>query len=65
MPHLRLMLQIKQPTNDQENDDVASEDDSRKVKSALADIKSQIPKPRLLACSILGKMKAVVSQTAN
>ena len=35
------------------------------MKSALADVISQIPKPRFVACSILGKVIAVVSQTAK
>ena len=58
-------MQIPQPANDLEDDDVANEDDSRKMKSALADLISQIPKPRFVACSILGKVIAVVSQTAK
>ena len=58
-------MQISQPANDLEDDDVANEDDSRKKKSALADLISQIPKPRFVACSILGKVIAVVSQTAR
>ena len=58
-------MQISQPANDLEDDDVANEEDSRKVKSALADLISQIPKPRFVACSILGKVIAVVSQTAR
>ena len=31
-------MQISQPANDLEDDDVANEEDSRKVKSALADL---------------------------
>ena len=58
-------MQISQPANDLEDDDVANEEDSRKLKSALADLISQIPKPRFVACSILGKVIAVVSQTAR
>ena len=65
MPHARVMIQLRQPTTDLEHDDVANGDDSRKVKSALADVTSQIPKPRFVACSINGKVIAVVSQTAN
>ena len=58
-------MQISQPANDLEDDDVANEEDSRKLKSALADLISQIPKPRFVACSILGKVIAVVSQRAR
>ena len=65
MPHARVMMQIWQPANDLDEVDVAKDDDSRKVKSALADVLSQIPKPRFVACSILGKVIAVVSQTAK
>ena len=52
-------------TNDLDEVDVAKDIDSRKLKSALADVISQVPKPRFVACSILGKMIAVVSQTAK
>ena len=48
-----------------EEDDVAKDDDSRKVKSAFVDVISQIPKSRFLACAILGILIAVVSQTAK
>ena len=65
IPQARVMMQIWQPSNDLEEDDVANDDDSRKVKSALADVMSQIPKPRFVACSILGEAIAVVSQTAQ
>ena len=65
IPHTRVMMQIWQPTKDLEEDDVAKDDDSRNVKSALADVISQIPKPRFVACSILSKVIAVVSQTAS
>ena len=37
IPRARMMMQISQPANDLEDDDVANEEDSRKVKSALAD----------------------------
>ena len=65
MPHARVTMQIRQATNDLEEDDVADQDGSRKMKSALADVSNQIPKLRFVACSILGKVKPVVSQTAN
>ena len=57
-------MQTRQPANDLEDDDVAN-DDSRKVKATLADVISQIPKPRFVACSKLGEVIAVVSQTAK
>ena len=65
MPHAMVIMQIRQPTNDLDEVDVAKDDDSRKVKPALADVISQIPKPRFVGCSILGKVRAVVSQTAS
>ena len=65
IPQARVMMQIRQPTNDLDEVDVAKDEDSRKVKSAFADVISQIPKPRFVACSILGKVIAVVSQTAK
>ena len=65
MPHARVMMRKWQPTIDLDEVDVAKDDDSRKLKSALADVMSQIPKPRFVACSKLGKVRAVVSQTAS
>ena len=59
------MMQISQPANDPEEDNVANDDQSRKVRSAFADVISQIPKPRFVACSILGKVTEVISQTAS
>ena len=35
------------------------------MKSALADVINQIPKPKVVACSIVGEVIAAVSQTAN
>ena len=35
------------------------------MESALADVIRQIPKPRFLVCSILGKVLAVLSPAAN
>ena len=60
-----MMMQIRQPANDLQEDDVPNDDDSRKVKSALADVINPTPKPRFVACSKLGKVIVVVSQTAN
>ena len=40
-------------------------EDSRKVKSAEADVMSQIPKPKFVACSVVGKERIEVSQTAK
>ena len=58
-------MQIRQSANDRIDDDVTKDDDSRKVKSALAEVISQIPKRMFVACSILSKVIAVVSQTAR
>ena len=58
-------MQIRQPAKDLDDVDVAEDDDSPKVKSALAHVKSHIPKPRFVACSILDKVIAVVSQTTT
>ena len=44
MPHAKVMMQIRQPANDVEEDDVANDEDSRKVKSTLPDVIEQIPK---------------------
>ena len=65
IPQARVMMQIWQPVKDLDEIDVAKDDDSRKVKPALADVICQIPTPRFVACSILGKVIAVVSQTAS
>ena len=58
-------MQIWQPAKDLEEDAVANDDDLQKFKPALVDEISQIPKPRIVACSILGNVIAVVSQTAR
>ena len=58
-------MQIWQPANDRDEKNVAKDDDSREVKSALADVISQITKPRVVNCSILGQVIAVVSKTAK
>ena len=65
MPHAMLVMQIRQPANDLVEVDVAKDSDCRKVISALADLTGLIPKPRFKACSRLGKVIAVVSQTTN
>ena len=44
-----------QPENDRELVDDVEDQDSRKLKSAEANAMSQIPKPKFVACSVLGK----------
>ena len=65
MPHAIVVTQKWQPTKDRKEDFFASEDDCRKGKSAIAYVIGHIPKPRFVACPILGKVIAVVPQTAN
>ena len=58
-------MQRLQPSNDLEEEDVASDEDSRNMKSAVADVRSQMPNPTFVACSMLGRGIATVSQTAK
>ena len=58
-------MQILQPENDREAVDDVRDDDSRKLKSAEADVMSQMPKPKFVACSTLGNDITEVSQTAK
>ena len=58
-------MQILQPENDRDVVDDVKEEDSRETKSAEADVMSQIPKPKFVACSILGNDITDVSQTAK
>ena len=50
MPHANVMMQMLQPSNDLEEEDVASDEDSRIVKSAVADVMIQMPNPKIEAC---------------
>ena len=65
IPHANVIMQILQPSNDLEERDVARDEDSQKVKSAVADVTSHMPNRKFLACSILGRGIAIVSQTAK
>ena len=64
MPNARVTAQTSQPANDRQVIDVANEDYAQKVKSALAEKMSQIPKLRYVAC-LQSKGIAVVLQTAS
>ena len=65
MPHAKVMMQMLQTENDREVVDEVKDEDSRKVKSADADLMSQIPKPKLVACSTDGNDITHVSQTTK
>ena len=65
MPHAKIMVQILQPENDRQLvvDDAA--ENSRKAKSAEADVISQTLEPKFVACSMLGNDITEVQQTAK
>ena len=65
MPHRMVMMRMLQPGNDLEVVDDVIAGDSRKVKSAEAEVISQRSKHNLVACLIRGNDIIEVSQTTK